>query len=147
MVSWFAGYVFKDFVVFLLFDGLRLQKMTVVLGQGSQVARKDAEEQHFYVVHHFRVLQHVPAKSVPELTASFAAFGPRDPLPDVTLSNINGHRSIEQDVNPLPTFAAPRNTGYVLGVSRPHRSALAGELPQPIAIDITGFNLDLARRC
>jgi hypothetical protein len=70
------------------------------------------------------VRHHVPTEMIPALAAPFALARPSNPLPDITATNVNRSRAVEQNIDTLPAFFAAKDRVYVNGVPGPHLSSV-----------------------
>ena len=103
-----AGYRFGNLILRSrnLFRAFELAPLAI---ENTQIERKHAQEQGLDVAYECGTGWDVPAKMVPHLTAPVA--NPRVPyaLADVAHSDVNGHRAVVKNVDPLPAFTASRD--------------------------------------
>jgi hypothetical protein len=75
-----------------------------LFGQGAQAGRQHAEDEHLSVVNQFRFIENVPAKVVPEWASGFAFRSLQNPGVNITLANVDRHRTIEEHVDAFSAF-------------------------------------------
>lgn len=75
----------------LLVCGMDVAEVPSLPGEVSQVERQDSDQQNLYVVYQGFILEYVPAEVVPGIATSFALICVPQPLPNVSLSNVDRH--------------------------------------------------------
>ena len=66
------------------------------------------------------VLEDVPTEAVPGFSPPTALICCPESLADISLTNVNGCRTVVEDVETLPTRAASRHVFDIFRVSCPH---------------------------
>jgi hypothetical protein len=94
-------------------------EMSALTSHVSKIRRKYPEQQHFHVMYQVLVLEDVPAKMIPGISPSVARGCVPESLSNISLSDVNRCRAVIQDVNALPTPAAPWHVFDVVSVSHP----------------------------
>lgn len=72
----------------LLVCGTDAAKVPSLPGEVSEIQRQDSDQQNFYVVYQGLVLDNVPTEVVPGIATPSAVICDPQPLPNVSLSNV-----------------------------------------------------------
>src|SRR5450432_29568 len=94
--------------------------MPTLLGKSAQVRWQHTQEESFSIVNHLSILYDVPTEVVPELSSCLAPSCSVYPMPEVSLTNVNRHRAIVENVDARTTLLWVRDTTDVCRVPRPH---------------------------
>lgn len=102
-------------------------KVPSLPGEVSEIEGQDSDQQNLYVVYQGFVLDDVPAEVVPGIATSSALVCVPQPLPNVSLSNVDWGRAVVENVDALPAFTASWHVLDVRRVSCPHLAELVDE--------------------